>query len=141
MRCPRRRRSADGPGGARDAALGLPGNPPAAAARSRNKLQARDGVPRRRSADAGVSARCRCDDDPGALAAATSYPAVLKPLALSGSRGVMRVDDAGEFVAAFERLRALLQSPDVRVERDAAHDAALIESFIPGAEYRGRRAC
>ena len=31
-------------------------------------------------------------------------------------------------------LRALM-SPDIRIERDAAHDAALIESFIPGDEF------
>jgi hypothetical protein len=46
----------------------------------------------------------------------------------------MRVNDAREFVAAFERLRTLMMSPDIRVERDAAHDAALIESFISGVE-------
>ena len=37
--------------------------------------------------------------------------------------------------AAFERLRALLRQPDVRAERNDAHDAALIEGFIPGREY------
>ena len=36
---------------------------------------------------------------------------------------------------AFERLRALLAQPDVRVERDAAHDMLLVESFIPGREF------
>lgn len=116
------------------AALGLPGNPPEAAVCSRNKLQAhealrRNGLP---TADFwAVSLR----DDPEALAAATAYPAVLKPLALSGSRGVMRVNDRREFTAAFARLRSLMASPDVRAERDLAHDAALVESFIPGAEY------
>src|SRR5438552_7450526 len=47
----------------------------------------------------------------------------------------MRADDPGSFAAAFERLRAILASPEVRAERDAAHDAVLIESFVPGREY------
>ena len=38
-------------------------------------------------------------------------------------------------VAAFTRLRALLLSPDVRAERNPAHDAILVEGFIPGREY------
>jgi hypothetical protein len=47
----------------------------------------------------------------------------------------MRADDAGAFVQAFERLRRLLDAADVRAERDAAHQMAMIESFIPGAEF------
>jgi len=115
-------------------ALGLSGNPPAAAARSRNKLQAREafsqaGLP---TPDfQAVSLR----DDPEVLAVELSYPAVLKPLALSGSRGVIRVNDREEFLAAFNRLRALMTAPDIRLERDAAHDGALIESFVPGLEF------
>jgi hypothetical protein len=115
-------------------AFGLPGNPPAAAAASRNKLAARGafhaaGLP---SPDFRAVALHEC---PEAVARATSYPAVIKPLALSGSRGVMRVDDRQAFVDAFARLRALLQSPDVRIEHDDAHDRVLIETFVPGAEY------
>ena len=47
----------------------------------------------------------------------------------------MRADDARELAAALERLRALLRSPEVRAERNGAHDVALIEGFIPGREY------
>ena len=116
------------------AALGLEGNPVAAAARSRNKLQAREAFLR-----AGLPtpdfAVVSLHDDPVLLASQTVYPAVLKPLALSGSRGVMRVNDSAEFADAFGRLRTLMMSPDIRIERDAAHDAALIESFIPGDEF------
>ena len=61
------------------------------------------------------------------------YPVVVKPLAMSGSRGVIRVNSACEFVMAFERLRALMMQADVRVEREPAHDTLLVESFIPGA--------
>jgi phosphoribosylaminoimidazole carboxylase (NCAIR synthetase) len=117
-----------------NAALSLPGNPPAAADRSRNKLQAREAF-RLAGLQTPDFQAVSLLDDPHALAARTTYPAVLKPLALSGSRGVMRVNDRREFGAAFERLRMLMMSPDIRVERDAAHDAALIESFIGGEEY------
>jgi biotin carboxylase len=115
-------------------AFGLPGNPPAAAAASRNKRQARAafhaaGLP------TPTFRAVSLQGDPERLARDITYPAVLKPLALSGSRGVMRVNDEQEFLDAFERLGALLQSPDVRIEQDAAHGAALIEAFIPGAEY------
>ena len=69
------------------------------------------------------------------MAASTTFPCVLKPLALSGSRGVMRADDPASFVAAFHRLRRILGSIDVRQERDAVHTAAIVESFVPGREY------
>ena len=115
------------------AALGLEGNPAAAAIRSRNKLQAREAF-RRAGLRTPDFQAVSLHDDPVVLAREAAYPAVLKPLALSGSRGVMRVDDAGEFRTAFTRLQALMTSPDIRIERDAAHDAALIESFIAGKE-------
>jgi biotin carboxylase len=116
------------------AALGLESNPAAAAIRSRNKLQAREAFHR-----AGLMTphfrAVSLHDDPVLLAREAAYPAVLKPLALSGSRGVMRVDDGAAFGKAFARLRALMMSPDIRIERDAAHDAALIESFVAGEEF------
>jgi len=117
----------------------LPGNPPGAAAASRNKLASRQAIH-----DAGLLTPSyhvvSLEEDARVLvgtvlAGIVTFPVVIKPLALSGSRGVMRADDAEEFVSRFERLRALLQSPDVRGERDAVHDGALIESFIPGREF------
>jgi biotin carboxylase len=115
-------------------ALGLPGNPPDAACASRNKLASR-----RALAAAGLPTPwfqpVPSDRDPRQISADISYPCVVKPLALSGSRGVIRANDAEEFVAAFNRLRTLLQATDVRVERDAAHDAIMIESFVPGREF------
>jgi hypothetical protein len=115
-------------------ALGLPGHPPEAAAAAGNKLRTRQ-----RLRDAGLAVpwvqSISLDADPFALADTIAYPAVVKPLALSGSRGVMRADDRREFVTAFERLRALLRSPPIRAERTEAHEAALVEGFIPGREY------
>jgi hypothetical protein len=114
--------------------LGLPGHAPEAVAAARNKLRSRE-----RLRDAGLPVpwfvRTRIDDDPHDVVRSVHYPCVIKPLALSASRGVMRANDAQEFVAAFLRLRALLRSPEVRVEQDEAHDMALVEGFIPGREY------
>jgi biotin carboxylase len=140
-------------------ALGLPGHPPEAAAIARHKAMMRT-----RLRDAGLpvpwfipltidreaSTISRPASAPADDAGATSrlaeapearrrqplsYPCVIKPVALSGSRGVMRADDPRSFVEAFERLAALLRSPDVRAERNEAHDRILIESFVPGREY------
>ena len=47
----------------------------------------------------------------------------------------MRADDEEALSAAVERLRTLLSSPDIRAERNPAHDRILVEDFIPGREY------
>jgi biotin carboxylase len=60
---------------------------------------------------------------------------VLKPTVLSGSRGVIRADDAPGFYAAFDRVRRLLASPEVRELRDAEAGLIQIETYIPGVEY------
>jgi phosphoribosylaminoimidazole carboxylase (NCAIR synthetase) len=116
------------------AELGLQGHSAAAAAIARNKEEMRT---RLRSAGLPVPAfvRASIQDDPAQVARTVEFPCVLKPLALSGSRGVIRADDPASFVTAFERLRALLQSPEVRAERDEAHATVLIERFIPGREF------
>jgi hypothetical protein len=115
-------------------ALGLPWHPPEAVTIAGNKKQTRE---RLRAEGLAVPwfVLGSIDADPRALADELKYPCVLKPLALSGSRGVMRADDASGFVAAFDRLRRLLLSLDVRAERNQAHDAILVEGFIPGREY------
>jgi biotin carboxylase len=62
-----------------------------------------------------------------------TYPCVLKPLVLSASRGVIRADDPAAFVAAFERVRAILAEPDVAALGDGT-DQILVEAFVPGVE-------
>ena len=64
-----------------------------------------------------------------------AYPAVIKPLALSGSRGVIRVDRRRRVRRGVRAAARAAGAADVRVERDAAHDTLLVESFIPGREY------
>ena len=115
-------------------ALGLLGHPPEATAIARHKQRTHErlqkaGLPVPWFASAHVDSR----SEP--LASTLSFPCVLKPVALSGSRGVMRADDAQSFCAAFERLRALLQSPEIRAERTEAREIVLVEGFIPGREF------
>jgi hypothetical protein len=115
-------------------ALGLPGHPPEAADATRHKLRMRE-----RLRGAGLPAPwfrdCPLDVSPAKLAAGVPLPCVIKPVALSGSRGVMRADDEAGFVAAFERLRALLRSPAVRAERPEGGEQVLVEAFIEGREF------
>ena len=114
-------------------ALGLPHNPVTAVAATRNKHRLR-----RKVAAAGLPSprfdRLSVADDPVRAAQRVPFPCVLKPLHLAASRGVMRADDADQFVAAFERLAAILRTPDVvqRSGRLAHH--VLVEAFIPGTE-------
>ena len=114
-------------------ALGLPHNPVTAVAATRNKHRLR-----RKVAAAGLLSppfeRLSIADDPVRAAQRMSFPCVLKPLHLAASRGVMRADDAGQFAVAFERLAAILRTPDVvqRSSRLARH--VLVEAFIPGTE-------
>jgi hypothetical protein len=114
--------------------LGLPGHPPEAAAAARDKRLTRE---RLRAAGLPVPLFTAVPHtaDTAALSQSVSYPCVLKPLVLSGSRGVIRADSPAEFVEAFSRLDTLLNAPDVRAMRDAAADTIQIEGFIPGREY------
>ncbi len=111
------------------AALGLAHNSPQAAEAARDKLLMR------RLMSAG-GAPCpifhpfSLSDDPVWIATQVTYPCVLKPLRLSGSRGVIRADDPAEFVVAFNRLKRLLIS-----EGNSEHETSmLVEDFIPGFE-------
>ena len=112
--------------------LGLKTNPVAAAAAARNKHEMR-----KRLSAAGVPVPrfglVALADDPEAAAGRAEYPCVLKPLALSASRGVIRADDAREFVAAFHRIAAILRRDDTTVPAEAA-EALLVEEFVPGRE-------
>ena len=115
------------------AGLGLPGHSTEAATIARNKRLTRE-----RLKAAGLPVpwfqSIPISIEPSDLDGRVAFPCVLKPLTLSGSRGVMRANDHAELVAALFRLRALLQSPDVRGDRTEANETALIEEFIPGQE-------
>lgn len=117
------------------AALGVPWHAPDAAAASANKRLTRERlaaaglpVPWFRTLDAHAA--------PAALREAlVACPCVLKPLGLSGSRGVIRADSPGEAAAALARIRALLARKDIRALRTGMEDTILIEGYIEGREY------
>jgi formate-dependent phosphoribosylglycinamide formyltransferase (GAR transformylase) len=115
------------------AALHVPGHSPEAAAASRNKV-----LTRLAFGQAGLPTPAfRIEpmaSDGAALARELVYPVVVKPVALSGSRGVIRADAPGSFRAAFDRVVSILCAVDVRQERDVVHDQVLVESFVPGRE-------
>jgi hypothetical protein len=115
-------------------ALGLPGNPVAAATASRSKRGARQ-----RFASAALRTPWFVElppaVSPAALGASITYPCVVKPLGLSGSRGVIRADNPAQFEAAVRRVRALLARPDVRIQQPVGGDTLLVESYIEGREY------
>ena len=81
-------------------AFGLPGNPPAAPPlASRNKLESRRALQAARPRRCRRSGRFRWPTDPREISLTLSYPAVVKPLAMSGSRGVIRVNSAASSCA------------------------------------------
>ncbi|HEY2821078.1 MAG TPA: ATP-grasp domain-containing protein [Candidatus Acidoferrum sp.] len=63
-----------------------------------------------------------------------SYPCVLKPMSLSASQGVVRANSREEFVAAGERIRRLLGSPEILARKEAGLDRLIVEGYIPGRE-------
>jgi len=109
--------------------LGVPHNSPDAAIAARDKH-----VMREMLATAGV--RCPgfrtfpANADPMSYAGSLTYPCVVKPTRLSGSRGVIRANDETELQAAVERLRRIL----VTTGSDLDHAEILIEDYIPGEE-------
>ena len=112
-------------------ALGLPGNPPDAARASANKKLARE-----RFAAAGLEVPWFVQVPPGsARDARIDFPCVVKPVGLSGSRGVMRADSRAELDAAIERIQSLLARKDVRAARTGLEDSVIIEGFIEGREF------
>jgi len=114
-------------------ALGLPGHPPDAADLCRDKYRSRE---RLKAAGLKVPAfeRFRLEDDPAVVARAIKYPCVVKPIALSASRGVIRANTPEEFAAAFDRVRALLGSGEVKALREDTSQFIQVEEYIDGDE-------
>ena len=115
--------------------LGFPQNPPVAARRTANKLAQREAL-----AAAGLPVPgfrdFPLDGGPEGPAASVRYPCVLKPLGLSGSRGVIRADDPTSFAQAWRRIASILSA--ARSERKPREEGKgsriLVEDFVPGAE-------
>jgi hypothetical protein len=113
--------------------LGIPYNHPASVEACRSKLRMRE-VFREASLKTPWFRAINLDPLPEPALLGISYPCVLKPLSLSASRGVIRANNRDEFIAAAERIRKLLESPEIRATREAHLDQILVEGYIPGRE-------
>ena len=110
-------------------ALGLPHNPIDAVEAARDKARMRErfaaaGMPTPRFATVAI------DADPQTIMAAVRFPCVVKPLDLSGSQGVVKVDSAGSFPQVFARVAAIVAA----CRPNGMRRSVLIEDFIPGEE-------
>ena len=107
--------------------IGLAHNPPESVAATKNKVMLRRAL--RGSVCQPVYQVLPRGLDAGEVADDVGYPVVIKPLSLSGSRGVIRADTAKEARYAARRLRRIL----VRAHANP-NDPILIERYVPGIE-------
>ena len=115
------------------AALGLAHNAPSAARITRRKDLARTAL-----AAAGLPVpavrRVELGRPLGSQLAGVEFPCVVKPLALSASRGVIRADDLPGLEAACRRAGAIARAAAVASGGTEERDTLLVESFVPGPE-------
>jgi len=107
--------------------LGLAHNPPGAAAATRDKEVMRRALSRGEVPQPAFAAIAR-GEDPATAAAAVGFPLVVKPLSLSGSRGVIKVDSPDQLGDVIERV--------VKIATSAGEEGGrvLLEQFVPGPE-------
>jgi len=60
------------------------------------------------------------------------FPVVLKPLSLSGSRGVIRANNYSEFINAVQRIESILDHSE---QTGFAHQHLLVEAYLDGPEF------
>lgn len=61
-----------------------------------------------------------------------NYPVVLKPLSLSGSRGVIRTNNHSQFIEAVDRIDSILEDAS---QSGFERENLLVESYLDGPEY------
>jgi biotin carboxylase len=110
------------------ARLGLPHNSPEAAGATRNKASLRSALS---AAEVGQPAFRLLDpaEPPHSVASSLGYPLVVKPLTLSGSRGVIRVDRAADLEGTIARVRSIRKEAG-----EPDHLALLLEQYVSGPE-------
>lgn len=111
------------------AALGLPHNPLSAVGAARRKDLARDAL-RMAGLPVPQFRVLNLTQPLTAQIAGLQYPCVIKPLAMSASRGVVRVDSSEALRRMLPRVAAIVADALVSDERDRV----LVESFLPGTE-------
>jgi biotin carboxylase len=100
--------------------LGLPHNPPHAAAATRDKALMRDLLA---AAEVDQPSFAVTEGDGMVEAAKIGFPLVVKPNSLSGSRGVIRVDSPDDLEPTMKMVREIAGDPKI-----------VIEEFVPGPE-------
>ena len=107
--------------------LGLPHNPATAAAATRNKEAMRLALSKGEVPQPSFAAISE-GQDPTTAAAAIGFPLVVKPLSLSGSRGVIKVDSPEQLPTVIRRV--------LDIARGAGEDGGrvLLEQFVAGPE-------
>ena len=113
--------------------LGIPHNHPASVEACRSKLRLREVF-----RDAGLptpwfrSMPLQAIPEPALMG--ITYPCVLKPISLSASQGVVRVNNREEFLAGASRLKRLLESAEIQATREPNLDRMIVEQYLPGRE-------
>jgi hypothetical protein len=115
------------------AALGIAYNSPRSVEVARDKLRQRE-VLRAAGLPVPDFFSFRLAEDPHAHTQRIHFPCVVKPLLLSASQGVVRANNEAEFLAAVERNRRLLESPEIQVLREPGNNRLLVEQYISGKE-------
>jgi len=114
--------------------FGIPFHPVESVANCRSKLRQRELL---RAAGFPVPEffSFSLDEDLSRVVPRVRFPCVVKPLTLAASQGVIRANTPEEFVVAVWRIKALLESPELRATRGPELDRLLVEDYIPGAEF------
>src|ERR1700756_5221922 len=113
--------------------LGIAHNHPASVEACRSKLRLREVF-----RDAGLptpwfrSVALQAIPEPALMG--ITYPCVLKPISLSASQGVVRVNNRDEFLAGARRLKRLLESAEIQATREPNLDRMIMEEYLPGRE-------
>ncbi len=110
------------------AALGLPYNDEQAAHAARDKGKMRQML-RQGGALCPAYLEAPFTADPAQIGEEIQYPCVVKPLQLSGSRGVIRADNPTQFAPAF-----ILAKKIAKEQSPQAPPNLLVEEFVPGIE-------
>ena len=105
--------------------LGLPHNSPSAAVAARDKFVMRQSLLSGKVLSPKFMS-FQHNAKPEEITKQISYPCVIKPLLLNGSRGVIRANNPAEFKTAWHRIRNIL--------RNSVGTQIMVEDYIPGNE-------
>lgn len=111
--------------------FGLPHNPPSSVRLAGRKDLARECLLKAQTAVPAFK-HVSFDDDMKSQTTDIDFPCVVKPVALSASRGVIRANNSEELSLALQRVKKLL-SAETQLQ-DELRNQVLVEQYIPGQE-------